>query len=179
MAESAATANSQQGSQQGIGAAVTRKEDLRFITGQATYTDDINQPQQVYAAFLRSPHARAEVLTVDATQALELAGVHAVLTGKDMVADGLGDLPCGWQVQSKDGSDMRTSPHPPLGATHVNYVGEPYGVVIAESAALAKSAAELVVTDFNELDAVVDLDTALDAAPIYPCLLYTSPSPRD
>jgi len=154
--------------QNGIGAAVTRKEDLRFITGKATYTDDINQPDQLYASFLRSPHARAQILDVDATDAQAMAGVHAVLTGKDMVADGLGDLPCGWQVQSKDGADMLTSPHPPMAATHVNYVGEPYAVVIAESASIAKAAAERVMTEFAELDAVVDLESAIDATRIYP-----------
>jgi len=151
----------------GIGARVTRKEDLRFITGEANYTDDINQPAQLYASFLRSPHARAEVVNIDATEALAMPGVHAVLTGKDMVADGLGDLPCGWLVKSKDGSDMLTSPHPPMGAHHVNYVGEPYAVVIADSAGLAKTAAEQVVAEFNELPAVVDLANAATADPIF------------
>jgi len=152
---------------QGIGARVTRKEDLRFITGKASYTDDINQPGQLYASFLRSPFARAEVLNVDGSDALALAGVHAVLTGKDMVADGLGDLPCGWQVQSKDGSDMLASPHPPMGAGYVNYVGEPYAVVIADTAQLAKTAAEQVVVEFNELPAVIDLASAATAEPIF------------
>jgi len=121
----------------------------------------------LYASFLRSPHARAEVVNVDATEALAMAGVHAVLTGKDMVADGLGDLPCGWLVTSKDGSDMLTSPHPPMGARHVNYVGEPYAVVIADSARLAKTAAEHVVAEFNELPAVIDLANAATAEPIF------------
>lgn len=153
--------------QQGIGARVTRKEDLRFITGKANYTDDINQPGQLFASFLRSPHARAEVVSVDVSDALMIPGVHAVLTGKDMVADGLGDLPCGWLVKSKDGSDMLTSPHPPMGADHVNYVGEPYAVVIADNARLAKTAAEQVVAEFNELPAVVDLASAVTADPIF------------
>ena len=107
-------------------------------------------------------------LSVDASAALELPGVHAVLTGAEMVADGLGDLPCGWLVKSKDGSDMLSSPHPPLGASHVNYVGEPYAVVVADTARLAKSAAELVMTEFKELPAVVDLASAAAAEPIFP-----------
>ena len=152
----------------GIGASVQRKEDLRFITGSATYTDDINQPQQAHAAFLRSPHARARIDSVDVAEAAAQPGVLAILTGRDMVADGLGDLPCGWMVQSKDGTDMKVSPHPPLGAEFVNYVGEPYGVVIAETVAQARAAAELVITDFTELTPVVDLGSAATAEPIFP-----------
>ena len=108
----------------GIGAPVRRKEDARFITGQGRYTDDFSQPGQVYAAFLRSPYARARIDSVDASEALAMEGVLAVLTGQDMAADGLGDLPCGWTVKQKDGSDMVTAPHPPLAHSLVNYAGE-------------------------------------------------------
>jgi carbon-monoxide dehydrogenase large subunit len=144
----------------GIGAPVRRREDVRFITGNGRYTDDINQPGQNFAVFLRSPYARTRIDGVDASAALEMDGVVAVLTGVDMVADGLGDLPCGWLVKQKDGSDMVSAPHPPLAATVANYVGEPYGIVIAQSLALARQAAELVATDFTELDPVVDLASA-------------------
>jgi aerobic carbon-monoxide dehydrogenase large subunit len=140
----------------GIGASVLRKEDRRFITGQGRYTDDINEPGQVYAAFLRSPHARARIRSIDTSEAAAAEGVLAVLTGKDMAADGLGDLPCGWMVKQKDGRDMVSAPHPPLAHTVVNYVGEPYGVVIAVDAETARRAAELVGTDFVELDPVAD-----------------------
>jgi aerobic carbon-monoxide dehydrogenase large subunit len=140
----------------GIGASVLRKEDRRFITGQGNYTDDINEPGQVYAAFLRSPHARARIDSIDTSEAVAVEGVVAVLTGKDMAADGLGDLPCGWMVKQKDGRDMVSAPHPPLAHSVVNYAGEPYGVVIAEDLETARRAAELVVTHFVELDPVVD-----------------------
>ncbi|MEQ8858671.1 MAG: xanthine dehydrogenase family protein molybdopterin-binding subunit [Pseudomonadales bacterium] len=151
----------------GIGASVRRKEDARFITGGGRYTDDINQPGQVYAAFLRSPYARARIDRIDAAEALALPGVLAVLTGKDMAADGLGDLPCGWLVKQKDGSDMVSAPHPPLAHEVVNYVGEPYGVVIAESAPAARHAAEAVGTDFTELHAVVDPARAMESEDIH------------
>lgn len=151
----------------GIGASVKRKEDVRFITGKGRYTDDINQPGQTYAVFLRSPYARAKIGGIDISGAMDVDGVIAVLTGADMAADGLGDIPCGWLVKQKDGSDMVSAPHPPLAHTVVNYVGEPYGIVIAETLAAARQAAELVMAEFDELDAVVDLSRVTSADQIH------------
>ncbi|MEJ2088934.1 MAG: molybdopterin-dependent oxidoreductase, partial [Gammaproteobacteria bacterium] len=151
----------------GIGASVRRREDVRFITGKGRYTDDINQAGQNYAVFLRSPHARARIGGIDASAAMELPGVIAVLTGADMAADGLGDLPCGWLVKQKDGSDMVSAPHPPLATSVVNYVGEPYAIVVARTLSLARQAADVVVTDFTELDAVVDPGSARDSEQIH------------
>lgn len=140
----------------GIGASVKRREDLRFVTGAGRYTDDISLPGQVYAVFVRSPYARARIDAIDDSAAMEVDGVLSVLTGKDMAADGLGDLPCGWLVKQKDGSDMVSAPHPPLAVDVVNYVGEPYGVVIGSTLAAARQGAEAVMTEFTELTAVVD-----------------------
>ncbi|TNF89896.1 MAG: xanthine dehydrogenase family protein molybdopterin-binding subunit [Gammaproteobacteria bacterium] len=154
-------------SDSGIGASVKRKEDVRFITGNGRYTDDISQPGQTYAVFLRSPYARAKLGEIDSSGALGVEGVVAVLTGADMAADGLGDIPCGWLVKQKDGSDMVSAPHPPLAHSIVNYVGEPYGIVIAETLAAAREAAELVMADFDELEAVVDLATTTSADQIH------------
>ena len=151
----------------GIGASVKRREDLRFLTGAGTYTDDLNLPGQAYGVFLRSPHPRAALGEIDVSEALKTEGVLAVFTGKDTAADGLGDLPCGWLVKSRDGSDMASAPHPPLAVTQVNYVGEPYGLVVAETLAAAQAAAELVVTDFAELPPVADPAAAADADPIH------------
>ncbi len=151
----------------GIGASVKRREDVRFITGSGTYTDDMNQPGQAYAVFLRSPYARAKIGAIDSSEAMAIEGVLAVYTGQDTAADGLGDIPCGWLVKSKDGSDMVSAPHPPLAVTQTNYVGEPYGIVIAESVAVAKQAAEVVMTDFTELNAVVDVASAAQSEQIH------------
>jgi carbon-monoxide dehydrogenase large subunit len=151
----------------GIGASVRRREDVRFITGKGRYTDDINQAGQNYAVFLRSPHARARIGGIDASAAMELPGVIAVLTGADMAADGLGDLPCGWLVKQKDGSDMVSAPHPPLATSVDNYVGEPNAIVVARTLSLARQAADVVVTDFTELDAVVDPGSARDSEQIH------------
>ena len=154
-------------SETGIGAAVKRKEDARFITGAGRYTDDVNVAGQTWAVFARSPHARAHIRGIDLAAAKAVPGVVAVFTGKDMQADGIGDLPCGWLVKSKDGSDMRQPPHPPLAVERVNYVGEPYAVVIGETLAAARDGAEAVAADFDELPAVVDLATAASAPQIH------------
>jgi aerobic carbon-monoxide dehydrogenase large subunit len=151
----------------GIGAPVRRKEDERFITGRGRYTDDINQPGQLYAVFLRSPHARARIDAIDATEARSVDGVIAVLTGRDMADDGLGDLPCGWLVKQADGSDMVSAPHPPLAHTVVNYVGEPYGLVVARDLETARRAVELVDVSFSERDPVVDPARAMHSEDIH------------
>ena len=154
-------------SETGIGAAVKRKEDARFITGAGTYTDDVSVAGQTWAVFARSPHARAHIRGIDVAAAKAVPGVVAVFTGQDMQADGIGDLPCGWLVKSKDGSDMRQPPHPPLAVERVNYVGEPYAAVIGETLAAARDGAEAVAADFDELPAVVDLATAASAPQIH------------
>ena len=154
-------------SETGIGASVKRKEDARFITGAGRYTDDLGAPGQTYAAFARSPHARAALRAIDTAAAAATKGVVAVFTGADLQADGIGDLPCGWMVKSKDGSDMAQPPHPPLAVARVNYVGEPYAVVIGESWEAARNGAEAVRVDFEELPPVVDLASAAAAEQIH------------
>ena len=151
----------------GIGASVRRREDLRFITGNGTYTDDINQPGQVFALFCRSPFARARLKSLDFADATAVPGVLACYSGKDMVDDEIGDLPCGWMVHSKDGSEMLSSPHPPLAVDAVNYVGEPFAIVIAESLSAARQGVESVSVDFEELNPVVDLETAAQSEQLY------------
>ena len=140
----------------GVGASVRRKEDFRFITGRGQYTDDIARPGQVYAAFVRSPHAHAAINHVETSAAAAMPGVLAVLTGADFAADKLGNLICGWMIHSKDGSPMKMAPHPALANGKVCYVGEPVAVVIAESLAQARDAAEKVEVDYGVLPAVVD-----------------------
>ena len=140
----------------GIGASVRRKEDLRFVTGRGRYTDDITRPGQAHAFFLRSPHAHARIKSIDATEAEKLAGVLGVLTGEQLQADKIGNLICGWMIHSKDGSPMKMAPHPALAVGKACYVGDPVVVVVAESLAQAKDAAEKVVVDYEVLPAVVD-----------------------
>jgi aerobic carbon-monoxide dehydrogenase large subunit len=154
----------------GIGAAVRRKEDFRFLTGKGTYTDDINRPGQLQAYLLRSPHAHAEISGIDTANAKAAPGIAAVFTGADLQ---VGGLPCGWLVTSKDGSPMIEPAHPLLAQGKVRHVGDPVAVVLAETLAQAKDAADLIDIGYKELPAVVASDEAIksgkpqlfDAAP--------------
>ena len=140
----------------GIGAAVRRKEDRRFITGTGHYTDDINRPGQAYAYFLRSPHAHATIKSIDAKAAAKMPGVLAVLTGAELAADKIGNLICGWMIHSKDGSPMKMAPHPALANGKVCHVGDPLAVVIGETLAQARDAAEKIAVQYDVLPAVAD-----------------------
>ena len=140
----------------GIGASVRRREDFRFITGKGQYTDDVSRPGETRAAFVRSPHAHANIKTVDVAAASKLPGVVAVLTGADLAADKIGNLICGWMIHSKDGSPMKMAPHPALASGKVCYVGDPVAVVIAETLEQAKDAAEAVTVDYEVLPSVTD-----------------------
>jgi aerobic carbon-monoxide dehydrogenase large subunit len=140
----------------GIGASVRRKEDRRFITGTGHYTDDISRPGQVYAYFVRSAHAHATIKSIDAEAAAGMPGVLAVLTGAELAADKIGNLICGWMIHSKDGSPMKMAPHPALASGKACHVGDSIAVVIAESLAQARDAAEKVKIDYGVLPAVAD-----------------------
>src|SRR5450432_3258182 len=141
----------------GIGASVKRKEDIRFITGKGHYVDDINRPGQAHAYFLRSPHAHASIDKIDASEALKAPGVVAVFTGDDIAADKVGGLICGWMIHSKDGSPMKSGAHPALAQGKVRYVGDHVAVVIADTYAQAREAAEKIVVDYGVLPAAIDL----------------------
>lgn len=90
----------------GIRARVTRKENKRFLTGKGRYTDDMVVPGMKFAYFVRSPYAHAKIKGVDATAAKAMPGVIDVLDGKQLLADGIGNLICGWMIHSKDGTPV-------------------------------------------------------------------------
>jgi aerobic carbon-monoxide dehydrogenase large subunit len=140
----------------GIGVAVRRKEDHRFITGKGHFTDDINRPGQAYAYFVRSPHAHAAIKSIDSKAVASMPGVLTVLTGSQLAADKIGNLICGWLIHSKDGSPMKMAPHPALANNKVCHVGDPVAVVIAETLAQARDAAEKVKVDYGVLPAMID-----------------------
>ena len=149
----------------GIGASVKRKEDQRFLTGRGRYTDDINLPGQLYAHILRSGMAHATIGTVHTDAAKAAPGVHAVFTGKDM--EGVGGIPTGWLIHSKDGSPMVEPPHPALAVDKVRYVGDCVAIVVAETREQAKSAANLIDVEREELPAVASIGAAeADGAPL-------------
>jgi carbon-monoxide dehydrogenase large subunit len=148
----------------GIGATVRRKEDQRFITGKGHYTADVHRPGQTHACFVRSPHAHARIKGIDAKAATAMPGVLAVLTGADLATDKLGNLICGWMIHSKDGTAMKMAPHPALAQTKACHVGDPVAVVVAETLAQAKDAAEKVEVDYEVLPAVADPAQAQSAS---------------
>ena len=166
----------------GIGAHVRRKEDARLIIGRGSFGDDVNLPGQVYAAMVRSPHAHARIRAIDARAALKMPGVIAVLTGADAVRDGLKPMPHRpvptnpheVPLKSPDGSSFYVAPHPTLPVDRVRFVGEPVAMVVAETAALARDAAERVVVEWALLPAAV---TAAEATrPGAPALWDERPS---
>jgi carbon-monoxide dehydrogenase large subunit len=150
-----------------VGTPVKRTEDGRFLTGRGRYTDDINRPGQLHAAFVRSPHAHAVLGTIDKQSALDVPGVVAVFTGADMAADGVGGLPCGWQVIGKSGVPMKEPGHPPLAVGRVRHVGDTVAVVLAETRHAARDGAEALMIDYQPQPAVVHLaDAGKDGAPL-------------
>src|SRR5215212_5630955 len=132
----------------GIGARVPRKEDRRFITGKANFTDDINLKNQTYGYFVHSPYAHATIDAIDAKQARKAPGVIAVLTGEDLAADKIGGLICGWMIHSKDGSPMKVGAHPVLARRKVRYVRDHVAEDVPEAKAQAKNSADLVVVRY-------------------------------
>jgi carbon-monoxide dehydrogenase large subunit len=142
----------------GIGASVKRREDFRFIKGLGKYTDDFNLAGQLYCYILRSSVAHAKINNIDTSQVGE--GVR-VFTGADLDAAGVGGLPCGWLVTSRDGSPMKEPKHPILATGKVRHVGDPIAAVIADSYTKARDAAERIVLDLEELPAHVDMKRAL------------------
>jgi len=144
----------------GIGARVKRKEDHRFITGRGRYTDDINLKGQVYAYFVRSPHAHAKISSIQSPKWTKEDGVIAVLTGDDVAQDKIGGLICGWMIHSKDGSPMKAGPHPIIAVGKVRYVGDHVALVIAETREKAKAAAARVDVSYEALPHVIDVAEA-------------------
>ncbi len=139
---------------EGIGASVRRKEDLRFLSGNGNYTDDINRPGQTYAVMRRADRPHATIKNLDTAAASKAPGVVAIFTGADMAKEEIGGLPCGWQIHNKDGSAMAEPPHPVLALGKVRHVGDPIAVVIAETKQQARDAAELIEIDYQDLPSV-------------------------
>jgi carbon-monoxide dehydrogenase large subunit len=150
----------------GIGASVKRREDFRLLTGQGRYVDDCHAPGQAHAAFVRSPHAHADVLAIDAAPASSIAGVLGVFTARDLIADGVGPIPTlvaerGGGIRSRDGSAFAEPAWHSLATDRVRHVGEPVAIIVAETAAAARDGAEAVAVRYAGRPAVVDAIAAL------------------
>ena len=139
-----------------IGKAVKRVEDKRFLTGKGRYTDDIVLPGMLHAYIVRSPFAHAKIISVDTSGAEAMDGVVKVFTGEDIAKSGINGVPCGWQVNFKNGDTMKEPPHPLLVADKARYMGDGVAVVIAETKEIARDAADAVDVEYEELDAIAN-----------------------
>ena len=154
-----------------IGEPVRRKEDARLIIGKGTYSDDFNQPGQLYAQVVRSPHAHAHIRGIDSAEAASMPGVVAVFTGTHMQADGLKAIPhvplplSGLDISlvNRDGSEAQLAPQLVLPTDRVRYVGQAVAMVVGETVAAAKDGAERVQVDYEALPAVTVTMDALEA----------------
>jgi carbon-monoxide dehydrogenase large subunit len=147
-----------------IGQPLRRKEDLRLLTGGGRFSDDVSLPGQAYAAFVRAPHAHARIRAIDTARARAMPGVLAVLTAADAEADGIKPIPhtpipmkppADIELKNRDGSAHGYAPHPLLAGDRVRYVGEQVAMVVAETVAAARDAAERVAVEYEPLAAVV------------------------
>jgi aerobic carbon-monoxide dehydrogenase large subunit len=145
----------------GIGQPLKRYEDQRLLTGKGRYTDDITLPGMAVAVVLRAPVAHARLVKVDAGAARRLPGVLLILTGADVQADKLGDVPCVHPLTSRDGKSRHDTPRPVLAIGKVRHVGQPVALVVAETLNQARDAAEAIEVEYDDLPAVVDSRAAI------------------
>jgi aerobic carbon-monoxide dehydrogenase large subunit len=144
----------------GIGQPVRRYEDVRLLTGRGHYQDDNVMPRQAWCVFVRSPYAHAKINGTDTTAAKAAPGVVAVYTAAEYVADGIAMPKANMPRKKRDGSPMFAPQRPALMGDRVRYVGDSVAMVIAETLAEAKDAAELVLVDYEALPAVTDVAKA-------------------
>ncbi|MBT5913015.1 MAG: xanthine dehydrogenase family protein molybdopterin-binding subunit [Rhodospirillaceae bacterium] len=148
-----------------IGQSVPRTEDPKLLKGEGKYTDDLNLPDQVYAAIVRSPVAHGTITDINVSDAKKMPGVLLILTGYDL--EDYGNLPCGMQIKSKDGSPLKKPNRPSLVTDKVRFVGDPVACVIAKTPDAAKDAAEVVSIDIDILPATtLATEAAKPGAPI-------------
>ena len=143
----------------GIGASTKRREDVRFLTGAGNYTDDINLRGQAYVHFLRSDMAHGRINGIDTAAAAAMPGVVRIFTSADF--EGVGGMPCGWQVTDKHGAPMQEPAHPILASGKVRHVGDPICAIVADSLDQARDAADAIVLDIEELPAVINMKDAV------------------
>ncbi len=146
-----------------MGNSVPRKEDAALVTGRAKFTDNIRFPGMLHLALLRSPHAHAKVLSIDASAARERPGVVAVFTGEDLADEWAIGIPTGWPVTE----DIKIPDHWPLARGEVNHAGDGVAVVVSADRYAAADALEFIDVDYEVLPAVVDVEAALgDGSPL-------------
>ena len=151
----------------GAGQPVKRLEDQRLLTGKGQFIDDKPDDGALWLYVLRSPHAHAKILSIDTAAAREIAGVQAIYTGADLVADDVGTIPTLAIFKRPDGKPMTVPPRRLLAHEVVRYTGEAVAAVVATSRVIAQEAAEAIVVDYEVLPAVTDPVQALEpGAPV-------------
>src|SRR3954468_15244591 len=146
----------------GTGQSVKRFEDQTLIAGKGRYTNDIKLDNMTQAYVLRSPAAHANIRKIDATTARGMPGVLLGLTGDDVKADGLGDVPCHAPLNNKDGSPRHDTPRPALAVGRVRHAGQPVALIVAETLAQAQDAAEAIEIEYETLPSVTDARAGLE-----------------
>ncbi len=144
----------------GFGQSPLRREDARLLRGEGVFTADIDLDGQAHMVVLRSPHAHADITAITAGAGRAMPGVLCVLTGDEAAADGLGAIPGDDGLMNRDGSAPVSPPRPVIAQGRVRHLGEAVAVVVAETLAQARDAAEAVVVDYSPLGAVGDIATA-------------------
>ena len=147
-----------------IGASVPRREDASLLTGRGRFIDDIERAHQAHAWIVRSSHAHARIISIDAKDAAAMPGVIAVFMHRDLEADGIAPLLDPNRVTGRNGEKTMNVAHPLLAHDRVMHVGDPVAMVVARTRRIAEDAAEQVCIDYEDLDVVVDGRAALDAS---------------
>ena len=147
----------------GVGQPARRVEDMRLVSGKGRFTDDISLPGQLYAVMVRSPHAHARIVNIDAEDAKAAPGVAAVYTGKDAEEAGLGTVysPAADMLKNKDGTPIYKTTRWLIARDRVRHVGDLVAMVVAETPAQARDAADLVMVDYEDLPVIADTAGAL------------------
>ena len=153
----------------GIGQPATRFEDNRLLSGKGQYVEDIELDNQTFAAFVRSPHAHAKIVSIDTSDAESMPGVLGIFSVEDLKAEGIGNIPCLAPANNKDGSPCIMPPRPALAEGKVRHVGDAIAIVVAETREKAIDASEQVFVDYEMLPAAVETDQsdATDACQIW------------
>ena len=157
------------GTKFGIGQPVRRVEDRRFITGRGRYVDDIVLPRMAFSALVLSPHAHARIVAIDTSAARAAPGVLCVLTGEDAAKAGLGSFPPLFMPEDMGGPPGFRTARPVLAQGHVLFAGDRVAFVVAETAAQARDAAELVSVEYETLPAILSMEAAVapGSAPVW------------
>jgi len=145
-----------------VGQAVRRREDERFLKGAGRYLDDIVMPDMLHVAIHRSPYPHARILSIDVSDAMSAPGVVAIYTGADLIAAGIGPLPTVDRFHGTDEHGIRVPEHHALTRDYVRYVGDGVAMVVADTVAHARDAAERILVEYEQLPAIIETGAAID-----------------